>query len=203
MSAALEAQSGWIVKVGLINQKAWLKAITMKYRCRAASFSLCCKHGRFKFCATSAAAPPAMIMSPVTELTKWTSLCHLLQPETTKGPGPAAAPHGSPHLLWGSYRDPQMCLSVWFQPFLWEQTKLSKRNHKQYYVNCWTGLFSCFCCSVLLTGFLHLCVLLWGYCAVTNGIILFSEATPYGFPTCGFKFSLDHFGCQRLTPFPE
>lgn len=67
-----------------------------------------------------------MIMSPVTELTKWTSLCHLLQPETTKGPGSAAAPHGSPRLLWGPYRDPQMDLSVWFQPFLWEQTKLWK-----------------------------------------------------------------------------
>lgn len=86
--------------------------------------------------------------------------------------------------------------------FFMRADKAVKRNHKLYYVNCWTGLF-CFCCSVLLAGFLHLCVLLRGYRGVTNGISLYSEATAYGFPTCGFKLIPDHFGCQRLTAFPK
>lgn len=60
--------------------------------------------------------------------------------------------------------------------FFMRADKAVKRNHKQYYVNCWT----CFCCSVLLTGFFtSMCFIVNTVVWLEGMVLVFSPRPPH------------------------
>lgn len=198
-SAASEAQSGWIVKVGLINQKKNWRQLLWNTAAEQLLSAFAANTVDLSFVPRVPARPCYDNVA-----CNWTHLMGITLPPVAtwnnKRPGLGCSATREPVSVAGSLQRPSDVFVGVVPTFFMRADKAVKRNHKQYYVDCWTGLFSCLCCSVLLTGFFFSISLFYcERCGVTwgKGISPFSEAAPYGFPTCGFKFSLDHFGCPK------